>query len=216
MTLSHSLTAISPAHAWLTHVAWLSAAVTAFLVLAVARGWTARLDERILRISHHAAPGSGRKPGRLTTAIQDLTALGGDTLRLLFLAGCLAGLLAAGRAASAGALVGIFVSARLVLYLLKAAVRRPRPAIDEHGVVTFTSSFPSGHTFMAVVLFLSAALILTDGAPAAVTRVAIAFALATSLSIGATRMSLGVHWPSDILVGWLAGLAWTCGCMLLP
>ena len=147
--------------------------------------------------------------------MRDLSALGGDTLRLLILLALMIGLCAARRATCAWALLAIFGTARVALLALKRLARRARPELVAHHVVTYTSSFPSGHTFMAVVLFLSAALLVPVAQPHAVQAAAIGLALATSLAIGATRIVLGIHWPSDVLAGWLAGIAWAIGCVLL-
>ena len=84
----------------------------------------------------------------------------------------------------------------------------PRPDPSQHGVVTYTTSFPSGHTFMAACLFMAAALLIPVGEPSMVQTMAIFLALVVSLAIAATRLMLGVHWPSDIVVGWLGGIAW--------
>ena len=189
--------------------------VTALVMLSVARGWSDRLDDRLfgrLRFSMQHADGA---PRRLATAARDLIALGGDMLRILFTAGCVMGLLADGRMKAAVLLFAIVAVARLSLFLLKRIVRRPRPDIDRQAVVTFTSSFPSGHTFMAVVTYLAAALLIPVGMPAMLVAVAVGFALVLSLAIGVVRVALGVHWPSDIVAGWFAGLAWTSGSLLL-
>ena len=155
------------------------------------------------------------KPDRLTTATRDLTALGGDTLRLLFLMSTTLVLAAAQRYMLALGLVGTFASARVLLFLLKAVAKRKRPDEARHGVVIYTSSFPSGHTFMSVMLFLSAALLVPAGAGPAVGDTAIALSLIVGLAIGWTRMTLGIHWPSDVVVGWLGGVAWALGAALL-
>lgn len=185
------------------------------LIAAVARGSTHALDTRLLAaLAATPPPARPVTPSRLTTAMRDLSALGGDTLRLLFLLAIMIGLFAADRPTTAWLLLAIFGTARVALLGLKRVARRARPDLVAHHVVTYTSSFPSGHTFMAVVLFLSAALLVPVAAPHAVQAAAVALALATSLAIGATRIMLGIHWPSDVLAGWLAGVAWTLGCVL--
>ena len=189
---------------------------TVLVMIAVARGWLNAFDEKLLAAARHRQPmRADGKPKRLTTAARDLTALGGDTLRLLFLVCCMSGLTGAGRARAAFALLAIFALARLALFVLKAAVRRPRPDVTGHGIATYTSSFPSGHTFMTVVLFLAAALLIPRGAMDAIVSLGVTLALVISLAIGLTRMSFGIHWPSDVVAGWLAGIAWTSGCVLV-
>lgn len=189
---------------------------TAVLVLTVMTGWSARLDQRILdAIRHGEGLRPDGKPRKLITAARDLTALGGDALRIVILLAFIVELLAGGRRPTAIALFAIYVAARLFLVLLKAVLRRPRPGEGEHGVVSYTSGFPSGHTFMTVVLFLSAAMIIPRDVPTALLYVGIGLALAVTLMIGIARMSFGVHWLSDILAGWFAAIAWVSGCLLL-
>jgi undecaprenyl-diphosphatase len=185
------------------------------VALAVAGGVTARADAWLLDRLRLPPPRDDGKPTRIVTALRDLTALGGDTLRLLFVLACLFGLAADHRAAAGTALLAILVVARLSLFVLKRIVRRPRPDAAMAGVATYTSSFPSGHTFLAVVVYLSAALLIPVAAPPAVLMTAVAFALALSLSIGATRIALGIHWPTDVIAGWCAGIAWVSGCILI-
>lgn len=191
-------------------------ALAAALIVAVALGWTHALDARALAaLSAPPPPPPPAKPTRLTAVMRDLSALGGDTLRLLFLGAAMIGLFAGSRSTTAWLLLAIFGTARGALMGLKRIARRARPALVAHHVVTYTSSFPSGHTFMAVVLLLSTALLVPVTQPHAVQAAAIGLALATSFAIGATRIVLGIHWPSDVLAGWLAGLSWTLGCVLL-
>lgn len=202
--------------AWLRTVFAISLPLTLLLMLAVARGWSDPLDRMLLsRLGLHWPAESDRKPPKLMTAARDLTALGGDMLRALFVIACAVGLLADGRGGTAGALTGLYASARLFLYLFKRIVRRPRPDVGEAGVAIYTSSFPSGHTFMTIVAYLSAAILIPTDMPAAFTRIAIGFALIAGMAVGVTRMSFRVHWPSDVAAGWLGGIAWTSGALLL-
>ncbi len=201
--------------AWLWQALATSLPITMLVMLAVARGWTDRIDARLFEASHFALQHPDGSPKRLATAARDLIALGGDMVRLLFVAGCVLALVADRRAITAAALTAIVAVARLSLFLLKRVVRRPRPDVDRQAVVTFTSSFPSGHTFMAVVTYATAAILITAGMPGALVATATGFALLLSLAIGIVRVALGVHWPTDIVAGWFAAIGWTSGSLLL-
>jgi undecaprenyl-diphosphatase len=196
--------------AWLPSLFVASASATLVLTIAVLRGWTRAIDMRLFaRLSRRG----NELAGPMATGLRDLSALGGDMLRLLFLLACLVGLIAAGRVETGLALLAICLPARLIAFLVKAVLRRPRPDADAPALATFTTSFPSGHSFMAVVVYLSAALLIPRD-PAMVGAAA-CYAMLLGLAVGATRFAFGVHWPSDILVGWLAGLAWVSGALLV-
>lgn len=85
--------------------------------------------------------------------------------------------------------------------ILKEIFARARPEIVPHLDVVTNLSFPSGHATNAMATFLLAALLIAQ------TRRAlwIATAFAAALTIGASRILLGVHWPSDVVGGWLWG-----------
>jgi undecaprenyl-diphosphatase len=85
-------------------------------------------------------------------------------------------------------------------------IARPRPALATHLVVVKTSSFPSGHATSSMIFYLSVALALTAGTRSH--RAAVAAAILLSLLIGASRVMLGVHWPSDVIGGWAFGMLW--------
>jgi undecaprenyl-diphosphatase len=201
--------------AWLAYGLLWSAPATVLVMLAVARGWTDQLDRTLFGRLLFATTHPDGSPRRLATAARDIVALGGDALRILFVLGCASGLVADGRGAIAAVLLAVVAVARLSLFLLKRIVRRPRPDIDRQAVVTFTSSFPSGHTFMAVVTYLAAAILIPAGMPAILIETAIGFALVVASMIGLVRVALGVHWPTDVVAGWFAGIAWTSGSLLL-
>jgi undecaprenyl-diphosphatase len=201
------------AGAWLWPAFLLSAALALVTTVAVARGRGMEQDRRLFdALQLRAPPRPDGKPPRYVAAIRDLAALGGDTLRLLVLAACAAELLAVGRGRIAGGIIALFAVARLALALIKRLVRRPRPVAGTYAHTTYTSSFPSGHTLMSVVLYLSIALLVPAGGAASV--VAILFALIACAAIGISRIALGLHWPSDVIVGWCAGVALVCGALL--
>jgi undecaprenyl-diphosphatase len=93
--------------------------------------------------------------------------------------------------------LGVVVSSAL-----KEAFARPRPHLSPHLDGVYDFAFPSGHAAFGGV-FLFAALLLPGKNP----RLRIALALLAAGCIGFSRPMLGVHWPSDVIGGWLMGLS---------
>jgi len=108
------------------------------------------------------------------------------------------------------ALLLAVLGARVSVELIKAVVDRARPSLEAHPVVVHSQSFPSGHAGNSMATFLALALFV---APERWRKMAVAAAVTASLAMGTTRPLLGVHWPSDVLAGWILGgaaalLAW--------
>lgn len=108
-------------------------------------------------------------------------------------------------AAAAGILVGP---------LLKVVIGRPRPVTTDHLMLVDSWSYPSGHSLNSMLVLG----ILTVLAVLALTGVlARAIVLVTGLvlvgAVGFSRVYLGVHWPSDVLAGWLIGVLWLTICL---
>ncbi|GGW43195.1 phosphatase PAP2 family protein [Streptomyces lucensis JCM 4490] len=96
--------------------------------------------------------------------------------------------------------------AALVQQAVKAAVGRPRPVWTDPVDSARFAAFPSGHAMTAtVVCGLLLWLLRRFGAGRVVWRAAVATALLSVAGAGVTRVWLGVHWPSDVLGGWLLG-----------
>lgn len=91
-------------------------------------------------------------------------------------------------------------------YFLKEVVGRARPEYFLTGAGPGTPGFPSGHSLFAMVfggLLIILAEDLVHSPPA---RRALQFGLVLLiLAVGASRVYLGVHWPSDVLGGYLFG-----------
>jgi undecaprenyl-diphosphatase len=106
----------------------------------------------------------------------------------------------------AGALGGI--SAELVI---KRFFRRERPTLLAHLEKVKSTSFPSGHSMAAASLYLTLAFVGSRSRRLRPHRTAVIAAASTlASSIGATRVFLGVHWPTDVLGGLALGTAWAC------
>lgn len=99
----------------------------------------------------------------------------------------------------------------LVDTLVKLAVGRPRPTVDQPIIEAFNYSFPSGHAMQAVVCYGALALVFLPlvGRRGRVWLLGATAVLA--LAIGASRLALGVHYVSDVLGGYVLGAAWLAG-----
>lgn len=111
-----------------------------------------------------------------------------------------------GKRRHAVAMAATVIGGRLGLELLKFLVDRPRPSFDAHPVFVFSQSFPSGHAGNSMITYVALALFAV---PEERRRSAVTAAIVLALAIGATRPILGVHWPSDVLAGWIYGLVVT-------
>jgi undecaprenyl-diphosphatase len=147
----------------------------------------------------------GRSPALVAVA-RAFTTLGEPTVLISAGVACALWLWYAGHRHLPLLLIAIVMLGRGLSELQKYWVARVRPDIGAHLVVVKTASFPSGHAASSMVFFLALALVLTQGKPW--NRVAVAAAIALSLVIGASRVMLGVHWPSDVIGGWAFGMLW--------
>lgn len=96
-------------------------------------------------------------------------------------------------------------SAKLVNYVLKHVFERDRPQLWDTVVTERSPAFPSGHSAGAAAVACAAVLMTWN------TRwryPVLAAAVTYALLIGFSRMYLGVHYPSDVLVGWAVGAGW--------
>lgn len=106
-------------------------------------------------------------------------------------------------------LFAFMISAGAILNLiLKLLTQRPRPSLSPLAIER-TYSFPSGHSMNSFIFFMTLAYFYVHyfrGGKYGV--LAFTFAFIIILGIGLSRVYLGVHYPSDVLGGYLAGLLW--------
>ncbi|MER6111276.1 phosphatase PAP2 family protein [Streptomyces hirsutus] len=95
----------------------------------------------------------------------------------------------------------------MVQQVLKAAVGRARPVWPDPVDTAHYAAFPSGHAMTAALTCgLLLWLLLRHGVGRALWGWAVALAVLSVTGVGLTRVWLGVHWPTDVLGGWLLGL----------
>jgi undecaprenyl-diphosphatase len=137
---------------------------------------------------------------------QLITLPGGGFLVVVGTAFVLAALLS-GRVRLALIVAGVLIVASLFTHLVKDYVARPRPPW-EHLVPAPGYSFPSAHTVNSTVSYgLLAVVAWRSRLSLAVRRAAVVVGVALPFLIGLSRIALGVHYPTDVLGGWLAGVA---------
>ena len=93
--------------------------------------------------------------------------------------------------------------------LVKAVVQRARPVVQDPVSHSPGYSFPSGHAFNIAVVTTVLVFLLWPVLSRVGRRVAIAVALVVALVVGLDRMFLGVHYPSDVVAGWILGVGIT-------
>ncbi|MEU9308477.1 phosphatase PAP2 family protein [Streptomyces sp. NPDC048256] len=107
---------------------------------------------------------------------------------------------------TAGWLVVTSAVGTLLQQSLKAGVGRARPVWPDPVDSAHYAAYPSGHALTATVVFgLLLWLLHRHGVAPVVWRTALAVAVVSVAGVGLTRIWLGVHWPSDVLGGWLLG-----------
>lgn len=167
-----------------------------------------------------------RRPGDLSVAIgppwvaesaRDITALGGFTVLALVSVFATAMLVLHGRRLQAVVFAVAVVLAQVASEILKLLIARPRPMLVSHLDYVSSASFPSGHALMSPVVYLTLAVVLAAGAESGGVRVLlVGSAVLLVAAVGITRVYLGVHWPTDVLAGWMLGSAIAlAGCYAL-
>jgi len=181
-----------------------------FAVLAdeVMEGGTQAIDRKLL-LAMRRSDGSPIGPPAVQEAARDITALGGTAvlgLLTIFIAAYLA---LDGKAHMAIFVCGSAFSGLIVSTVLKDIFQRPRPDLISHSDYVYTTSFPSGHSMLSAVTYLTlGALLARSHERRRIKFYFLGSAALLTFLVGVSRVYLGVHWPTDVLAGWTAGAVW--------
>lgn len=149
-------------------------------------------------------------------AMRDLTALGSTVVLMLVTAITVFYLLITGKRAAALLVLVSIAGGQVLSSLLKLGIDRPRPDLVSHLAEVYTLSFPSGHAMLSAVTYLTIGALLARIEKRRPTKIfVLGVAVLVTFLVGASRVYLGVHWPSDVLAGWCAGFAWAMLCWLI-
>ena len=107
------------------------------------------------------------------------------------------------------------VGGQVLSTTLKYFIDRPRPMIVPHLSQVYTTSFPSGHSMMSAVVYLTLGSLLGSSSAARAQVLLLSVAMLLTFLVGVSRVYMGVHWPTDVLAGWTAGLVWAILCWLV-
>lgn len=204
-------TVFSPANSLVVSI--LASISFAFLAFWVARGGSTvpGVDLRL-----HAWAMAHRTPG--TIAFARIITWGGITrivLPVLLVVGVLAteGGREITRRLKSGLLISLVASVGAYLGLaINHSVARVRPPVTDWAGAAGGPSFPSGHSTVSSLFAASCAWLIATRVHAGWPRRALWIgALLYPLAVGLSRIWLGVHWPTDVIGGWLYALAWLAG-----
>lgn len=181
----------------------LSAALFIYVCVIVLAGKAGYIDDNVIRVVQ-----GWESPG-LTDLMETFTWLGSTKIAIIIvLVAMLVLAVFLGHRKELALFILVVGLAPLINKLIKSIFERERP--DLHRLIEETGySFPSGHSMSAFAMYGILAYLLWRHVPSAWGRtLVIVLGLAVTLSIGISRIYLGVHYPSDVIGGYLISGAW--------
>ena len=193
--------------------------VLIFLKLAseVMEGETLAFDKRIvLAFRKKDDPALPIGPAWISSVLLDLTAIGGPTVISLMVLAIVGFFTLQGRYWTALFVLLTAASGEVVNFAMKGLFFRPRPTIVPHLREAFSSSFPSGHAMQSAIIYLTLGAMLMRLTDRRLTKIyCCTVAMLATFLVGLSRVYLGVHYPTDVLAGWIVGLFWASLCWLI-
>lgn len=185
--------------------------VWAFIAIAgeVREGDTKAFDQWALKSLRQAGnPDEPIGPPWMAEVGRDLTALGGVAVLALFTLIVAGYLWLDGKHRAMWFLLLAVGGGALVSQGLKSFFDRPRPDLVKHLTDVYTASFPSGHAMLSAVVYLTLGAMLVPLVSRRLKVYVLGVALLLTFLVGVSRVYMGVHYPTDVLAGWAAGLVW--------
>lgn len=186
----------------------------AFLLVAIPFGWLlrqvqhhgtlVRVDTAAARDLHGWVRGS---PG-LVTGLKALTFLGAPPWLWLLVAVATVMTWRRGRIRLCVFLLVTTLGGGLLDSVVKVAVNRPRPSLVDPVATAHGKSFPSGHAMSSTIVYGALLLVFLPVVAQRLRPVLVGAGAALVAAIGFSRLALGVHYISDVLGGYVLGLAW--------
>jgi undecaprenyl-diphosphatase len=182
----------------------------------VIEGGSQRYDEAILRaLRQPGDPSQPIGPIWLKTAALDFTSLG-STAVITLVCTITVGFFVLRRKWGSVILVLVAIAGgAIVNSILKQSFERARPSLVPHLAEVNSLSFPSGHSMLSAITYITLGTLLARTTSDRKIKI---YYLATAIFlaglIGLTRVYLGVHYPTDVLAGWCAGISWALLCSL--
>ncbi len=198
---------VDPQHALAAGIAcWLGFGLMTWLVHS---GRIVAFDEVGLRLFRHGGDLALIGSAGFAEAVRDITALGGTLLRTIATVAVFVALFFLRLRREAVLMLVTILTGLAVELAIKDLVGRPRPLLVPHLVEAGGMSFPSGHSFNSALGFIAIALAFaTYSARRRVRWTLIGAAGVLSMLVASSRVALGVHYPSDVIAGWLGGAGW--------
>jgi membrane-associated phospholipid phosphatase len=153
--------------------------------------------------------------GFATGVLSAVTQLGGASVLLGITVLAALALLLRRRLAHAALMGAALAGGEALNMALKAAFERPRPQFSDPLATAAGFSFPSGHAMVSLTVYGALAFVVVAGVRSRRVRVLVlGSAVALVIAIGFSRLYLGVHYVSDVVAAYCAGLAWLLLCTL--
>lgn len=199
-------------------VGGIAAGIWIFALLAgeVKEGDTLSFDRQILLAMRRPGDLAPKGSPEFQEAARDVTALGGTVLLTLVTAATAGFLALDGKRRMASFVCVSVLTGTIAAAVLKDLFQRPRPDIVPHVVYVSSGSFPSGHSMLSAITYLTLGALLARSQERKLLKVYfLLLAAFLTFIVGLSRIYLGVHWPTDVLAGWTAGAVWALLCWLV-
>jgi len=212
------LAEITPPQRAVPPVAAVIVAVAAGLAFALLTTWIAERGSALPAVDEHIHRWVISHRSQASITIARVCTWGGVT-RVVLPALIAVGAVTAGpgrditRRLGSGLLLSLVASAGVLVEIqINALIGRARPPMADWAAVAGGPAFPSGHTTAATLFAGACAWALASRVRAGWPRRAVwAGAVVYAAAVGWSRVWLGVHWPADVVGGWLFGTAWLAG-----